>query len=92
MVPAMRSTVRIDDDLMSALKARAHAEHVSLTRMLNRVLRRGLTQADATTTAQPEYLQMTSDMGEPTINLDKALGVAALLEDEETIRKLELRK
>lgn len=92
MVLCMRSTVRIDDDLMSALKARAHAEHTSLTRMLNRILRLGLTHADADESEKPEYLQMTSDMGEPAINLDKALGVAALLEDEEIIRKLELRK
>ena len=31
-------------------------------------------------------------MGKPRINLDKALAVAARLEDEETIRRLSLGK
>ena len=35
----MRSTVRIDDELMVELKAKAEAEGISLTRMLNRALR-----------------------------------------------------
>ena len=34
----MRSTVRIDDDLMKALKARADAEGTSLARTLEAVL------------------------------------------------------
>ncbi len=38
----MRSTLRIDDDLMIELKARAHAESVSLTHVVNRTLRAGL--------------------------------------------------
>ena len=31
----MRATVRIDDDLMIELKARAHDESISLTRVLS---------------------------------------------------------
>ena len=42
IMSTMRSTVRIDDDLMIELEARAHAESVSLTRILNRTLRAGL--------------------------------------------------
>ena len=38
-----RSTVRIDDDLMQELKARARREDISLTRVLNRLLRTGIT-------------------------------------------------
>ena len=38
----MRSTVRIDDDLMAELRARARAERLSMTRLLNRVLWAGL--------------------------------------------------
>ena len=42
MLRAMRSTVRIDDDLLEALKARARKDGTSLTRTLNVVLRQGL--------------------------------------------------
>ena len=88
----MRSTVRIDDDLMIELKARAHAESVSLTRMLNRTLRAGLTQRNPDESRTKRFKQKTVSMGRPTVNLDKALALAAQLEDEEIARKLALRK
>ena len=85
----MRSTVRIDGDLMIALKARAHAESVSLTRILNRTLRAGLARPKPD--GRP-FRQKTVAMGRPTADLDKALALAARLEDEEAVRKLSLRK
>ena len=42
MMPAMRSTVRIDDDLMTAIKEEAERRHISVTRALNRALRAGM--------------------------------------------------
>lgn len=88
----MRSTVRIDDDLMTELKARAHAESTSLTRMLNRALRAGLAQRNPDGSRTKRFRQKTASMGRPTVDLDKALAMAARLEDEETARKLALRK
>ena len=88
----MRSTVRIDDDLMIELKARAHAESVSLTRMLNRTLRAGLAQREHDGQRSKRFQQRTVSMGRPTVDLDKALALAARLEDEEIARKLALRK
>ncbi len=88
----MRSTVRIDDDLMVALKARAHAESVSLTRMLNRTLRAGLAQRKPDRQRTKRFKQKTVSMGRPTVDLDKALALAARLEDEEIARKMALRK
>jgi len=44
---SMRSTVRIDDDLLQTLKARAEREGTSLTRTLNAVLRTGLVAANS---------------------------------------------
>ena len=38
----MRSKVRIDDDLTTELRVRAQAERLSMTRMLNRMLRSSL--------------------------------------------------
>ena len=88
----MRSTVRIDDDLMIELKSRAHAESVSLTRMINRMLRAGLAQRKPEGQRTKRFKQKTVSMGRPNIDLDKALALAAQLEDEEIVRKLALRK
>jgi predicted transcriptional regulator len=38
----MRTTVRVDDELLAQLKAQARKENVSLTRILNRALKAGL--------------------------------------------------
>ena len=88
----MRSTVRIDDDLMIELEARAHAESVSLTRILNRTLRAGLARPRPDAARRRPFRQKTAAMGQPTADLDKALALAARLEDEEAARKLSLRK
>ena len=90
----MRSTVRIDDDLMIVLRARAHAESVSLTRVVNRTLRAGLAGTDR---PRPDgsrtrpFVQKTVAMGRPKVDLDKALALAARLEDEEVVRDLSRR-
>ncbi|MEO1303121.1 MAG: hypothetical protein AAFV36_08060 [Myxococcota bacterium] len=87
----MRSTVNIDEDLMKELRARAHRENVSLTRMLNRLLRAGMYPERARSTAE-DYVEETYAMGEPSVPLEKALSVAAALEEDETVRKLAMRK
>ena len=88
----MRSTVRIDDDLMIELRQRAREESVSLTRMLNRTLRAGLFRAQPTGAGATPFRQQRVAMGRPRVDLDKALALAARLEDEEVARKLSLRK
>lgn len=88
----MRSTVRIDDDLMIELKARAHTQSVSLARMLNRTLRAGLARPTPDGPRTKRFKQKTVSMGRPTVDLDKALALASRLEDEEIVRKLALRK
>jgi hypothetical protein len=88
----MRSTVRIDDDLMLELKQRARDESVSLTRMLNRTLRAGLFQAQQRSGGAAPFRQRSVAMGTPRLDIDKALALAARLEDEEVARKLSLRK
>lgn len=88
----MRTTVRIDDDLLRQLKHRAHAEGTPLTRLINRVLRTGMTAGGAEHKPRRPYREKTFDMGEPKANLDKALALAAALEDEEIRQKLARRK
>ena len=88
----MRSTVRIDDDLMVALRRCSEDEGLTLTRMLNRLLRVGLaTWARRSSKRQP-YTEVPVRMGRPRVNIDKALALAAALEDEEIVRKISLRK
>jgi hypothetical protein len=86
----MRSTVRIDDDLMTELKERARRENVSLTQILNRTLRAGLRPARGR--PKSRFKQATFSLGAPRFDVDKALAYAAELEAEEIARKLAMRK
>jgi hypothetical protein len=87
----MRTTIRIDDDLMSDLRRRAAAERASLSSLVNRLLRLGL-RALGEQRPKRKFRQKTFRMGEPIVDLTKSLRIAALLEDEETARKMVLRK
>lgn len=90
MMPTMRTTVRVDDELLERLKAQARRENVSLARLLNRTLRAGLQAARSP--KQPPHRERAHSMGAPRVKLDKALAVAASLEDAEVVRELALRK
>jgi len=81
----MRMTVRIDDDLMRELKERAHREAVPLTRLINRLIRRGLEPRGK---PRKPFRQQTYSMGVPKVELTKALAFAAALEDQEIIEKI----
>ncbi len=85
----MRTTLRIDDDLLRDLKRRATAEKVTLGEIVNRLLRSGV--AAPLRKAKP-FKQAVHSMGPPRTNLDKALALAAAEEDEEILRKLAARK
>jgi hypothetical protein len=88
----MRTTVRIDDDLLLDLKKRADREKLSLTKLINRVIRRGLKEASASQQKPRRFRQKTHDMGPPLVDLTKALALAGQLEDEEIIKRLGLGK
>jgi len=87
----MRTTVRVDDELLERLKEQARKEKVSLTRLLNRTLRAGL-KASARRPTQTTFRERVHSMGTPRVALDKALALAAVLEDEEIVREFALRK
>jgi len=88
----MRTTVDIEDDLMRLLKKKAQKTNVSLKRVLNAALRRGIEPAPE----RPRHACScpTFSMGKPvgTIDLDRALTLAQMFEDDEILRKLQLRK
>lgn len=79
----------IDADLAAKLRRIARERGISFKDALNTMLRAGLSgQATAR-----RYRSKPRHMGlRPGIDLDKALQLAASLEDEEIVRKLELRK
>ncbi len=83
----MRTTITLESDVAVRLRDLAHERGLSFKAVVNLVLRRGLDEPAPT--ARPFRVKAT-DMGLlPGIDLDKALSLAAQLEDEETIRKLE---
>ena len=92
MVSLVRSTVRIDDELMEGLRQRAEKDEVSLTRALNDVVRAGLRSTATRPRPRKAYREKPLSLGEARVDLQRALAVAAGLEDEEIARKLALRK
>ncbi|MBO0767402.1 MAG: hypothetical protein J2O48_01830 [Solirubrobacterales bacterium] len=86
----MRTTIDLDPDVDARLRALARERGVPLRTVINDSLRAG---------TRPEiseplpYKLPSSRLGvRPGIDLNKALRLAGELEDEETLRKLELRK
>jgi hypothetical protein len=86
----VRTTVTLDPDVEAKLKATMRERGVSFKVALNEAVRAGLGGAPP---AARRYRMPTGKLGvRPGVNLDKALRLAAELEDEEIIRKLELGK
>lgn len=79
----------LDADVAAALEQAARERRVSFKKVLNDAVRAGLRQA-----GEPRpYRLPTRPMGlRKGVELDKALALAADLEDREVMRKLELRK
>lgn len=87
----MRTTVDIDSHLLRRLRAEARRRGIAFKELLQGIIRRGLEDRPPT---GGRYRGRTFAMGAPAhpINLDKALGLAATLEDDEVARKIVLRK
>lgn len=91
----MRTTVEIDDDLIRDLREQAHRKGTTLRSVVNAALRKGLAAGDTGRPTRRRYRCPSVSMGHPVaadIRLDKALAVAAGLEDLEVARELELRR
>jgi hypothetical protein len=88
----VRTTLTLDDALLKELKKIAHREGVPLKLVVNRAIRAGIRQLEATPTRRA-YRVPTFAMGAALVpSLDKSLAIAAALEDEEVARELSLRK
>jgi hypothetical protein len=88
----MRTTLRIEDDLLTEAKQRAAQDNVSLAETINRLLRSALRQKSTEESKRRRYREKPVAMGEPRADLTKALQRAATLEDDEIERNLSLRK
>jgi hypothetical protein len=87
----MRTTVTLDPDVQALLKKVMREREISFKEALNSAVRSGL--AAGKRSPRKPYRMKTYKMGlRSGINLDKANQLAADLEDEEIIRKMELRK
>ena len=88
----MRTTLTLDDQIAKALKSLAHRSGKPFKQIVNETLRAGLAVRE-TPKAKPYKIKPASLGGVmPGIDVSKALQLAAALEDQEIVRKLELRK
>ena len=86
----MRTTIDLDPDVDARLRALARERGVPLRTVINDALRAG-TQPGAGDA--PPYTLPSRHLGvRPGIDLDKALRLAGEVEDDEIVRKLDLRK
>lgn len=79
----MRTTVTLDDDTLAVIHRRMQERGVSFKVALNDAVREG---AAHRAVPQP-FRTRPADLGVPAVNLDRALQIAAELEDEELIRR-----
>lgn len=79
----MRTTVTLDDDVVALLRRVMERRGVSFKTALNDAVRNG---ADGRPDV-PVFQTRTADLGVPNVNLDRALQLAAELEDEELVRR-----
>ncbi|MEW6221200.1 MAG: hypothetical protein AB1634_16930 [Thermodesulfobacteriota bacterium] len=85
----METTLTIDDSLFQVLQAESRRTGLSLGQLIDAVLRAGLDQLHRPSPPPGRYQCQTFSLGfPPHMSLDKALDVAAHLEDEETARKI----
>jgi hypothetical protein len=79
----MRTTVTLDPDTEALVKRRMRERGLSFKDAVNDAIRAGL----APSGARRRFSTPTADLGVPAVNLDRALALAAELEDEELVRK-----
>jgi len=87
----MRTTLTLDGDVADRLRALARERGLPFKQVVNAVLRRGLHDGPEAPTT-PFRVDARRLGLRPGVDLDRALDLASRLEDEETVRKLELRK
>ncbi|MCZ7536328.1 MAG: antitoxin [Acidimicrobiia bacterium] len=85
----MRTTVTLDTDVAMRLRAIARERDISFKEALNSAVRAGLASTRGARAYEVPHQPMRL---RPGVDLDRALALAAELEDAETMRELERRK
>ncbi len=88
----MRTTLTLNDRIAKALKTLAHRSGKPFKQVVHETLESGLAAGGK---PKPKRYRLTpASLGGvlPGINIEKALRLAAALEDEEIARELDLRK
>jgi hypothetical protein len=84
----MRTTVTLDPDTDAAVRKLMRERGLTFKQAVNTAIRAGAVPH----AKRPPFGTPTYAMGVPAVSIDKALRLAADLEDEEIMRKLGLRK
>jgi hypothetical protein len=84
----MRTTVTLDPDNDTAVRRLMRERGLTFKQAVNEAIRQGISARSS----GPAFRTKTFSMGPPRAPIDKALRLAAELEDEEIIRKLAVRK
>lgn len=84
----MRTTVTLDPDVDLAVRRLMRERGISFKAAVNEAIRSGIRPRPSVAA----YRTTPVAMGPPAVPLDKALRLAAELEDDELVRKLALRK
>jgi hypothetical protein len=79
----MRTTVTLDPDTVVAIRRRMADRKVSFKQALNDAIREGIGASQA-----PAYRTPERHLGKPTVSLDRALQLAAELEDDALIARM----
>jgi hypothetical protein len=79
----VRTTVTLDDDALAVVRRRMRERGVSFKQALNDAIRDGAQDRPS----PAPFVTRVADLGVPSVNLDRALQLAAELEDEELLRR-----
>lgn len=85
----MRTTVTLDEDVAQQIRRRMRERGSGFKQVVNELLRRGLQASEG---PEPYSTPTFAMRARRDLDLDKALALAAALEDEETVSRLERAK
>jgi hypothetical protein len=83
----MRTTVTLDPDTAALIRRRMQERGISFKQALNEAIRAG-----ASDNRGAPFRTATAALGVPVVNLDRALQLAAELEDDELVRRTRIGK
>ena len=78
----------LDSDTEQIVRQRMQDRRISFKQALNDVVREGRSSAQGLR----EFRTLTASMGQPTVNLDKALQLVDEFEDDELVRRMQTRR